>query len=146
MAKNIIETVVGAFVVIAAVVFLVFMSGSFGMSSSKGTYKLTASFRSADGVSIGTDVRMAGVKIGIVKDLFLDPKSFRANVMISLRDDLNIPDDSAIMVSQDGLLGGTYIEIVPGGSDFNMKPNGEFMDTQGSISLISLLLKFVAGS
>ncbi|PIB24802.1 outer membrane lipid asymmetry maintenance protein MlaD [Amylibacter kogurei] len=146
MAHNLTETAVGAVVVAAAAGFLIFASSSVGFSTKSGGYELNASFRSADGVAVGTDVRMAGVKVGTVTALALDPESFRANMQFSMRDDLKIPEDSGVQISQEGLLGGTFVEVVPGGSEFAMEQGGEFIDTQGSVSLISLLLKFVAGS
>ncbi|GHA41193.1 outer membrane lipid asymmetry maintenance protein MlaD [Amylibacter ulvae] len=146
MAQNLTETAVGAVVVAAAAGFLIFASSSVGFSTKSSGYELNASFRSADGVSVGTDVRMAGVKVGTVTALALDPESFRANMEFSMREDLKIPDDSGVQISQEGLLGGTFVEVVPGGSEFAMEQGGEFIDTQGSVSLISLLLKFVAGT
>ena len=117
-----------------------------GSSGANTALTLKASFRSADGISTGTDVRMAGVKIGSVTALRLDPESFRAELTLALRDDLKIPDDSGVAVSQEGLLGGSFVEVIPGGSDFTMENGAEFLDTQGSVSLVSLLLKFVSGT
>ncbi|PWE30464.1 outer membrane lipid asymmetry maintenance protein MlaD [Maritimibacter sp. 55A14] len=146
MAENTTETIIGAAVITVAAGFLVFASQAAGVSTRSGSYPLTASFRSADGVSVGTDVRLAGVKIGTVTDLDLNPQTFRADATVSVLKGLEIPEDSAILVSQDGLLGGNYIEIVPGGSPFNLEPGGEIEDTQGSVSLVSLLMKFVSAS
>jgi len=78
-----------------------------------------------------------------VTGMRLDPESYRAEVLFSLREDLKIPDDSGVAVSQDGLLGGSFVEVIPGGSDFELQEGAEFLDTQGSVSLVSLLLKFV---
>jgi phospholipid/cholesterol/gamma-HCH transport system substrate-binding protein len=146
MSNSKTETAVGGVVLLAAVAFLVFMMNATGSSGSNTALTLKASFRSADGISAGTDVRMAGVKIGSVTALRLDPESFRAELTLALRDDLKIPDDSGVSVSQEGLLGGSFIEILPGGSDFAMESGAEFLDTQGSVSLVSLLLKFVSGN
>ncbi len=145
MAVNKTEALVGGVVVAAAIGFLSYASNSVGYSASSDGYPLIASFRSADGVSVGTDVRMAGVKVGTVTSLALDPESFRAALNLSVKSGLKVPDDSAVQISQEGLLGGTYVEIVPGGSEFTMEEGAEFLETQGSVSLISLLLKFVSG-
>jgi phospholipid/cholesterol/gamma-HCH transport system substrate-binding protein len=146
MANSKTETAVGGAVLLAAATFLFFVLNTTGNTGGSTGLELKASFRSADGISAGTDVRMAGVKIGTVTALRLDPESFRAELTLSLRDDLNIPDDSGVAVSQEGLLGGSFVEVIPGGSDFAMKQGTEFLDTQGSVSLVSLLLKFVSGS
>ena len=95
---------------------------------------------------MGTDVRLAGVKVGTVTGMELNPQTFRADVTLSVEDQIQLPDDSAVVVASEGLLGGTYVEIVPGGSPFNLEAGGEILDTQGAVSLISLLLKFVSGS
>ena len=145
MSNSKVETAVGGIVLVAAISFLTVLLNSAGLASSNDGFELKASFRSADGISTGTDVRMAGVKIGTITNLRLDPESFRAEVILELREDLKIPDDSGVAVSQEGLLGGSFVEIIPGGSDFAMKEGAEFLDTQGSVSLVSLLLKFVSG-
>ncbi len=146
MKNNPIETAIGALVVVAALGFLFYASNAVGLSGPTSSYQVTASFRSAEGVSLGTDVRMAGVKIGTVTALDLNPQTFRAELAASIKDGIEIPDDSAIAVSSEGLLGGNFIEIIPGGSEFAVEPGGEIEDTQGSVSLITLLMKFVSGN
>ena len=106
MSNSKTETAVGGFVLLAAIGFLVFVLNTTGSSGGSTGLNLKASFRSADGITNGTDVRMAGVKIGTVTALRLDPESFRAELTLSVRDDLKIPDDSGVDVSQEGLLGG----------------------------------------
>ena len=146
MSNNRIEIVTGALVLLIAAAFLAYGSRvvDFG-GSGGGSYPLSASFRSAEGVSTGTDVRLAGVRVGTVTGLELDPATFRANVGFTLREGVEIPDDSQVAISSEGLLGGNYVEILPGGSPFNYAAGDEILDTQGSVSLISLLLQFVAG-
>lgn len=146
MTKNTTEIVVGGLVLAVAVVFLVCASQVIGMHSSAGSYPLTASFRSLEGVRVGTDVRLAGVKIGSVKSVDLNTETFRADTVISVKDGIKIPDDSAITIASEGLLGGNFVEIVPGGSPFMFDPSSEIEDTQSAVSLVSLLLKFVSGS
>jgi phospholipid/cholesterol/gamma-HCH transport system substrate-binding protein len=97
-------------------------------------------------VTVGTDVRLAGVKVGTVTDVSLNPETYRADTTVSLHTGIEIPDDSAIVVSSEGLLGGNFVEIVPGGSPFFYEPGATIEDTQGAVSLVSLLLKFVSGS
>lgn len=145
MSNSKTETAVGGVVLLAAVGFLLFILNSTGATGTSDGLTLKASFRSADGITAGTDVRMAGVKIGTVTSLKLDPENFRASAVLNLRDDLKIPDDSGVAVSQEGLLGGSFVEVLPGGSEFAMADGAEFLDTQGSVSLVSLLLKFVSG-
>jgi phospholipid/cholesterol/gamma-HCH transport system substrate-binding protein len=145
MKHNPIETIIGALVIAAAFGFMFYASNAVGLSGPSDTYDVKASFRSAEGVSLGTDVRMAGVKIGSVTGMELNPTTFRAEINVSVNEDIEIPDDSAISVSSEGLLGGNFIEIIPGASEFPVENGGEIEDTQGSVSLVTLLLKFVSG-
>lgn len=146
MAENTTEVLVGGVVLAAAIGFVVYAGQATGLSKSDAGYPLTASFRSMEGVQVGTDVRLAGVKIGTVTDVALNPETYRADTVFTVRDGIQIPDDSAVAISSEGLLGGNFVEIVPGGSPFYFEPGQEIEDTQGAVSLISLLLKFVSGS
>jgi phospholipid/cholesterol/gamma-HCH transport system substrate-binding protein len=139
------EVIVGAAVLIATLGFLAYAVQATGLVRDTGDMALTASFRSAEGVTVGTEIRLAGVKVGTVTGIALDPVTFRATTSLSLISDLPIPVDSSAIVASEGLLGGTYIEIVPGGSFDNLAPGGEIVDTQGAVSLLQLLLTYVAG-
>ena len=145
MAHNTTEVLVGGAVLAAAIAFAVYAGQTTGLSTSTSGYELRASFRSREGVGVGTDVRLAGVKIGTVTDVDLNPETYRADTMFSVADGIEIPDDSAVVVSSEGLLGGNFVEIFPGGSTFYFEPGDEIADTQGAVSLITLLLKFVSG-
>ncbi len=146
MSKSRSEVLVGAYVLVLAVGFLVFASQFAGFSSSgANNYNLKASFRSAEGISAGTDVRLAGVKVGSVTDMSLNNDNFRAEVELSVNGDLLLPDDTAALIASEGLLGGNFIELIPGGSVYNLEEGQVINDTQGSVSLINLLLKFASG-
>ena len=147
MKENKLEVISGAVVLADALGFVVFLYQSTGLSVSNSRhYELKADFRSADGIHVGTDVRLAGVKVGTVSDLSLNVETYRAEAELAIENAVDIPEDSALTVSSEGLLGGNFIEIIPGASYEYMQPGDEFLDTQGSVSLISLLLKFVSGS
>jgi len=145
MSENRVEVLAGAAVLAVAVGFLVWAGRGAGLTSATGSYPLHASFRSVEGVSIGTDVRLAGVKVGAVTGISLNPKTFFADTTIAVRDDVELPDDTAILVSAEGLMGGTFIELVPGGSLDNLAPGAEIEDTQGAVSVLSLMMKFAGG-
>ena len=147
MKENKLEVIIGAVVIAVALGFVIFLYQSTGLSVSNSKhYELKADFRSADGIHVGTDVRLAGVKVGTVSDLSLNVETYRAEAELAIENEVDIPEDSALTVSSEGLLGGNFIEIIPGASYEYMQPGDEFLDTQGSVSLISLLLKFVSGS
>ncbi|WP_425049320.1 outer membrane lipid asymmetry maintenance protein MlaD [Psychromarinibacter sp. S121] len=146
MAERATEVIVGGAVLAVAAVFLVYagqVSGVMGGSRELAEYH--ASFRSVEGVSVGTDVRMAGVKVGTVTGMQLDPTTFRAETVFTVDDSIRLPQDTAVAISSEGLLGGSFLEIVPGGMFEEYEPGDEIYDTQSSVSLISLLLKFVGG-
>lgn len=145
MSQNTTEVVVGGAVLALAIGFAVYAGQISGVGGGGTGYALTASFRSAEGVSLGTDVRLAGVKVGTVTGIDLDPLSFRAVTQFSVQEGVDLPDDSSVVIASEGLLGGNYVEILPGGSPFNYAPGDEVLDTQGAVSLVSLLMKFVAG-
>lgn len=145
MQENRLEALVGAVVLAGALGFGVYAAQASGLGQSSQGYDLTASFRSVEGISTGTDVRLAGVKIGQISDMSLNPATFRADVTLSFADGIAIPNDSAVAIASEGILGGSFVEIVPGGSLDNFAPGDEIEDTQGAVSLISLLLKFVTG-
>ncbi|MEM7439324.1 MAG: outer membrane lipid asymmetry maintenance protein MlaD [Pseudomonadota bacterium] len=145
MANSAAETVIGGVVLAAAMGFLAYAANTAGVSAPPDSYQVTASFRSAEGIGLGTDVRLAGVKIGSVSGLDLNKETFRAVTTLSVNNTIELPDDSQVVIASEGLLGGNFVEIVPGGSEFNVEDGDELLDTQGSVSLISLLLKFVSG-
>lgn len=146
MSYNTSEVLVGGAVMAAAIAFAIYAGQATGLSKGGGGYELRASFRSLEGVTVGTDVRLAGVKIGTVTGVELNPETYRADTRFSVAEGIGIPDDSAAVVSSEGLLGGNFVEIMPGGSPFSFEPGDEIEDTQGAVSLISLLLKFVTSS
>lgn len=146
MSQNATEIVVGGAVLAAAAAFTIYLAQSAGVATGGGdSYELRASFRSVEGVSVGTDVRLGGVKIGSVTGLSLNPATYRADARFTVQSDIAVPDDSSVAITSEGLLGGNYVELIPGGSPLNLEPGQEIEDTQGAVSLIALLLKFVSG-
>lgn len=146
MAENRAEILAGAGVLAVAVGFLVYANRDSGYVQTGATYPLSASFRSVEGISVGSDIRLAGVKVGTITDLSLNPATFMADAQLTVRSDLQLPDDSAIVISSEGLLGGNFVEILPGGSPDNLAPGSEIEDTQGAVSIVTLLMKFAGGS
>lgn len=145
MRENVVEVLTGAAVLVVAAAFLFFAAGNAGPSVSGGQYPLTASFSSVEGIAVGSDVRMGGVKVGTVTDITLNPENFRADMTVAVSEQFQLPDDSSILISSEGLLGGSFVEIQPGGSPFNLEPGDAFSDTQGAVGLITLLLRVFGG-
>lgn len=139
--SNIGETVIGAVVVAVAVLFLFFLYTRAGSSGLSG-YEIQARLPRVDGLGVGTDVRLAGIKIGSVSDLTLDPKTYLVTVHMNIRNDVKIPDDSSLMVTSSGLLGSSYISITPGGDEKMLASGGVIENAQGSVDLMGLINRF----
>lgn len=140
MQNGFVETLIGAAVVAVAGVFFYYGWNTTGSGQVAG-YELVARFDRIDGISVGTDVRMSGIKIGSVISQELDQQTYRALVRMSVRNDIKVPEDSSIKVASEGLLGNSYLAVSPGGSDTMLLSGGEFETTQGSIDLVGLLGK-----
>lgn len=143
MNNKTVETLIGAAVVAVAVVFVVFAYRTVG-DTSYGGYQLTANISRVDGVALGTDVRLAGIKVGTVTALTLEP-NYLVKVTMNIHNDVKIPDDSSLVVTSSSLLGSHYLSISPGGSDSMLKPGGEIMNTQGSVDIMGLIARFAGG-
>lgn len=144
MAENRAEVLAGAGVLALAIGFMVY-AGAGRIGGGDNRYPLTASFRSADGIAVGSDVRLAGVKVGTISEMSLNPQTYFADVVLQLDTSVQLPTDSAVLISSEGLLGGSFVELIPGGSDEVLAAGAQIEDTQSSVSLITLLMKFVGG-
>lgn len=138
MRENLVETLVGAIVLAIAITFLVY-GYSVTEGDSDDQLRVSAAFDRVDGLTVGSDVRLSGVKVGTVMSLALDPDTFSAKVSMAIDLALKLPDDTSAKITSEGLLGGNYISLVPGGSDLSLEEGGEILYTQGSVDLISLI-------
>jgi len=137
------EIVTGAAVLLVAGGFLVFAVANTGRSFGGSTYALHASFDHADGLSPGAEVRVAGVKIGSVVVIRLDPKTYQADVSFSVDRNVVLTTDSSATISTDGLLGGKYLALATGGDDTKLAAGGTITITQGSVNLEALIGKYI---
>jgi len=144
MRRNMIETVMGAVVLLVAVVFIVFAfrSAGIGNAGSDG-YRVTVEFSDASGLAAGTDVRLAGVKIGTVLEQRLNPDTYFAVVTLGISETVRLPSDSSARIIPDGLLGGNYVALEPGGADDYIEHGGRITYAQGSINVVDLLGRFI---
>lgn len=138
MQSNLVETLIGTLVVAVAAVFLFYGYGASGMRSSAG-YRVDAAFSAIDGLANGADVRVSGIKVGTVVHQNLDPETFQAVVTLDIAPNVKLPDDSSAKITSEGLLGGSYISVTPGGSEEYLADGSEIMFTQGSVDLMSLI-------
>jgi phospholipid/cholesterol/gamma-HCH transport system substrate-binding protein len=144
--KKITEAIAGLFVLLVAAGFVFFAYEGANIKSSSNNYSLIAKFSQADGVTIGTDVKISGVKIGHVLREYLDMNSFKAVVEISLDPAIKLPADSSIQIVSDGLLGGKYLSIGIGSEDKLLANGGEIQYTQSSVNLEALIGKMIFGN
>ena len=143
--RSLAEVFTGAIVLLVAAGFLGYAVAHSGRSAVSG-YTLSAKFDHVDGLGVGADVRVAGVKVGTVDQVRLDPRSFQAVVAFTVRSDVKLPKDSAVIVTSESLLGGKYLSLQPGGDEAVLQPGQTVTITQGSISLEELLGKYIFGS
>ena len=142
MRANGIEVIVGAGVLLVAIVFLGFAYKSSHWQNHTG-YEIHANFDRIDGLATGSDVRVNGVKVGHVSEVTLDPVSYVAHVNIALDDRIKIPSDSIAEIVADGLLGPKYMSITPGSQETTIAPGGSIARTQSAVGLESLIGKFL---
>lgn len=142
MKRNIIETGMGAVVIIVAVLFLAFSYEVSDTGPAKG-YDLTAKFNAIDGLVSGSDVRIAGVKVGTVIDEWIDQKTYQAVVKLTVANRIEVPEDTVVRISSAGLLGGKYLKLEPGGSKVMLKSGQVLKNTRDVISLEELLGKVI---
>ena len=145
MAQNNVETALGAVVLAAAIGFAFYASSSTQNNYGSTVYPLFAKFRSIDGIAVGADVRVSGVKVGTVRQVSLDEKTFQAKVEFALDPKVQLPDDSSARIQSDGFLGGAHVSLTPGGSEAFLASGAEIIYTQGAINMIDLLGKAVHG-
>ncbi len=140
--RSLAETLTGAVVLVVAVGFLGYAVANTGRTPVSG-YTLHARFDRIDGLAVGADVRLAGVKVGSVMSARVDPQSFQAEVDFTVQNAVKLPVDTSAEVTSDGLLGGKYLSLVPGGDEKTLAAGGTVTITQSAISLEQLLGKFI---
>jgi phospholipid/cholesterol/gamma-HCH transport system substrate-binding protein len=138
MSGNVIETVMGAVVLVVAAFFLFFAYTTSQVRAVDG-YTVTAQFTRVDGIRDGSDVRIAGVKVGSITAENLDPKTYLATLKMSINPEYKLPEDTVAEVISSSLLGDKYLALVPGGSDNNIPPGGQIKYTQATASLEDLI-------
>ena len=137
LRENRTEALAGLAVVLIALAFVLFAWQRTG--GGKGGMQVTALFPSANGIAVGTDVRVAGLKVGQVAAQRLDPQSYQAEVTLALDETLKIPADSSAAITSESLLGGSYVALVPGGATEPMKNGDVILETQGAVDMMSLI-------
>ena len=142
MKRSAIETVLGAVVLVVAAVFMVLAYQTTDLKPQSG-YELIGKFYAVDGLTVGSDVRIGGVKVGAVVDQYVDSDLYQAVVRISVKDGIKVPEDSVASVSSSGLLGGKYLKLDPGNASTLLKDGDEIKQTKDVVALEELLGKVI---
>lgn len=145
MSRSLVETLLGAVVLAVAIGFVVFAYTQSSVATVSG-YEITARFDRVDGLADGADVRIGGIKIGSVIEQRLDPASYRAVLRMSIEETVRLPADSTAAVASEGLLGGKFIDVQPGGDDIMLADGGRIEFTQSSLLLEELIGRFAFGA
>jgi phospholipid/cholesterol/gamma-HCH transport system substrate-binding protein len=142
MQRNLLETLMGAVVLIVAAGFLAFAYEGSQMKVEAG-YIISGKFGNASGISLGSDVRIGGIKIGVVSGLELDPETYEAVVKMQIRSHTKLPKDSSAAIVSSGLLGEKFIQLTPGNDDAMVADGGKLQFTQSAVSLEEMIGKFM---
>jgi phospholipid/cholesterol/gamma-HCH transport system substrate-binding protein len=145
MGRKGIETLVGLFVLLGllAIVFLALKAANLATFRVGGTYAVTAKFDNIGGLKVRAPVKSAGVTIGRVAAIALDPASFQGTVTMELEQGIAFPTDTSAKILTSGLLGDQYIGLEPGGSDQSLKPGDQIKMTQSAVVLENLISQFL---
>ena len=145
MRRNLIETAMGAIVLAAAAAFLLMIYKSSNTPSVSG-YQMVAEFNKIGGLKVGNDVRVGGVPVGKVVSVTLDHDTFKAKVLFDVDVACVFPTDSIAIIASEGLLGGNFLEIIPGGSSDELKSGDTMEFSQDAVDISQLLGKFMFSS
>jgi phospholipid/cholesterol/gamma-HCH transport system substrate-binding protein len=122
--------------------YLSVMLGDVALFSEK-TYPVSARFGSVSGLKEGAIVELAGVKIGTVTDIALDPESYEALISLAIDADVKLQEDAIASIRTTGIIGDKYVEVSPGGLDDYIQPGGEIVETESAVSIEKLVSKYI---
>jgi len=141
-SHNYFDFLVGTIVLLFAIGFFTYSFKSSKISSNSG-YDILAKFDNADGITIGSDIKIAGIKIGSIIEQNLDEKTSKANLKMNISSTVKIPADSSAKIVSEGLLGAKYISISLGGDEEILQNGQEISFTQSSLNFEELHGKFI---
>ncbi len=143
MRSNVVETMMGAIVLLITGGFLYFAFSNSGVGATGGaTYY--ANFDKIDGLAVGGEVKISGIKVGTITGQHLDADTYEAVVEINIDKNIKLPEDTFAKITSEGLLGGNYLVLDPGGSDIMLEDGDQIIETQGAVDLLGLLSAFAS--
>lgn len=147
MKQSKLEFLVGSFVLLGLIA-IAYLALKLGAGSLVGgdNYQLEARFDNASGLNVGGSVHVAGVPVGRVEAIRVDPADYSAIVTMSVLSGLNLPTDSMASIKTTGLIGDKYISLSPGADETSLKPGERITMTESSVDIESLIGKMAFGS
>ena len=147
MQRKSMDALVGCFVLagILALAFLAVRASSSASAAIRGDYELTANFDNIGGLKTRAAVRSAGVVVGRVTDITLDPQTYQAHVTMQMDSRFHFPKDSSLKIMTAGLLGEQYLGMEPGADTEDLEDGGKVEMTQSAIVLENLISQFLYG-
>ena len=142
MPRRAAETIIGALVVIVAALVIIFAYSSSGLTVAGG-YTVTADFDRVEGIRVGSEVRLSGIKVGSVVAEELDPATYSAVLTLSISSSVKLPADTSAQILTDGLVGGRYVDLQPGAEEKFLEPGGRIMHTQSTIDIDDLISRYM---
>lgn len=151
MKQNIIEIWVGLLMLLGVFAFIFMALTVSGLSMTqnpfeKNTYTLTADFTDLGSLKVRSAVRIAGVQVGVVSKISLDPQTYQAHVVLSMDKNIVLPTDTSASITASGILGDNYVSLTPGFAAQNLANQGQITTTYAATSLQSLISTFMSGS
>ena len=142
MRYNPVETLMGGIVLITAICFLILGMKTVNDNQKEG-YQISLIFGSSAGLKNGDHVKISGINVGKILNLELNMENYNAKVIVNLNDNIKVPDDSSARITSSSLLGGNFIDIIPGSAETYLKLDDIIYDTKDSVSFTDLLGKAV---
>ncbi len=143
LRENVGEALVGLFVVLFAAWFVAFAWDKTGGGAKDGAIRVTALFPNSTGINVGSEVRVAGIKVGTASDQELDPQSFQVKTILALDPAVKLPADSSAAITSEGIMGANFISLIPGGDPTALKDGDTIADTQGAMDLMGMVGQFI---
>ena len=134
MGRNAVETVLGAVVLLVAAVFVWIAYNTAQIKGVSG-YAVSAAFAKVGGLNTGSDVRIAGIKVGTVSAVELDAVTYDAVVTMSVTASVALPKDTEAVIASEGMLGGMYVRLLPGVDKTHLTEGGVIAKTRDHRSL-----------
>ncbi len=137
------EYVLGLLILIISIISIVYYSSKINLFNKVDTLQVNSSFFDIGNINIGNDVKIMGVKVGVVSSISLDQENFMAVITSSVDESIKIPNDSIFKISNNGFIGSPYIEIKLGNSEESLKNNDYTINNVDAVSLEEIINNFI---